>query len=190
MLNFCSVAPSSTSDLSSTAVVCGEQRIKQFVNGNRLIFLEARAEILALEHARQTIVAAEPHHVVARHLAEPFAVVADFGFFAVENLVDLLEIRFCVSVHLLARERRARFGLARGVADHGRKIADQENGGVAHVLEMFQLAQDHGVAEVNVGSGGIDAEIDAQRLASFHAIVRASREVQSSGMISAAPLRM
>ena len=63
--------------------------------------------------------------------SEPLAVVADLGIFAVQNFVDLLEISFGVGVHLLARERRARFGLPGGIADHGREIADQKNGGVA-----------------------------------------------------------
>ena len=31
------------------------------------------------------------------------------------------------------------------------------------VLELAQLVQDHGVTEVKVGRGGIDAELDAQR---------------------------
>ena len=33
------------------------------------------------------------------------------------------------------------------------------------VLELAQLAQDDGVAEVDVGSGGIDAELDSKGLA-------------------------
>ena len=60
-------------------------------------------------------------------LPEPFAVVADLGALAVENLVDLFEIGFGVGAHLLAGERRTRFGLAGGIADHGGEIADQEN---------------------------------------------------------------
>ncbi len=87
--------------------------------------------------------------------------------FAVEDFVDLLEIGFGVGVHLLARQRRARFGLAGGIADHRGEIADQENRGVAHFLKMFQLAQHDGVAEVQIRRGGIDAELDAQRLAGF-----------------------
>ena len=44
-------------------------------------------------------------NLVASELAKPFAVVADFGFFAVENLEDLLKVSLGVGVHLLASGR-------------------------------------------------------------------------------------
>ena len=108
--------------------------------------------------------AAEPHHVVTRHFAEPFAVVADFGFLAVENFVNLGEIGLSVRIYLLARQWRPRFRLPGGIADHRRKIADQENCRVAHILKMLQLAQHHGVTQMNIRRRGIHAEIRAQRL--------------------------
>ena len=79
----------------------------------------------------------------------------------------MLEISFCVGVDLLACQRRACFGNSGRIADHCRKIADQEDGGVAHVLKVFEFAEDDGVAEVQIGSGGIDAEIDAEGFAGF-----------------------
>ena len=36
---------------------------------------------------------------------------------------------------------------------------------VAELLEMAQLVDHHGVAEVQVGRGGVEAELDAQRRA-------------------------
>ena len=64
----------------SDGVVGGEQRIEQLVHGDGLIGIEARAKILALEHARQAVVGAELHDFGAGEFAEPFAVVADFRF--------------------------------------------------------------------------------------------------------------
>ena len=61
-------------------------------------------------------------------------------------------------------------------------------GGVALFLKVLELAQHDGVAEVQVGRRGIDAEFYAQRLARcarFSSLARSS----SSRMISAAPLR-
>ena len=142
-----------------------EQRIEQLVHGDGLIRGQARAEILALEHARQAIFSAELHDFLAAHLAEPFAVVADFRLLRIEDFVDLFEIGLGVGVHLLAAQRRARFRLAGGIADHGGKIADEKNGGVPFVLEVLELAQHDGMAEVQIGRGGIDAEVDAQGLA-------------------------
>jgi len=54
--------------------------------------------------------------------------------------------------------------LASGVADHRREIANEENRGVSEVLEVFQLAKDHGVAQMNIRRGWVHAQIDAKRL--------------------------
>ena len=97
--------------------------------------------------------------------AEPLAVVLDLGLLGVKDFEHLFEIRFRVGLDLLAGKRRARFGLAGGIADHGGKVPDKENGGVAHFLEVLQLADHHGVAQVNVRRRGIDAQLHAQGLA-------------------------
>ena len=161
--------------LQRDRVVGLQQRIEQFVHGDGLIVVQTRAEVLAFQHARQAIMRAETNHVVAGQFSQPLAVVADLGALAIEDLVDLLEIGFRVGAHLLGRERRTRFGLAGGIADHGREIADQKNRGVALVLKVLELAQHDGVAQVQVRRGGIDAELDAQRLARLRASVRAWR---------------
>ncbi len=49
--------------------------------------------------------------------------------------------------------------------------------GVAKVLKVFQFAQDHGVAQVNIRCGRIDAEIHAQRLAGLHGMFQLGLEV-------------
>src|SRR5215475_2209152 len=107
------------------------------MDGNRLLVFEARTKILALEHAREAVMSAELYDFSARKFVEPFAVVADFGFFFVEDLENLREIRFRVGIHFFAGKRRTRFRAAGGIADHGGKIADEKNCGMAHVLKMF-----------------------------------------------------
>jgi len=87
-------------------------------------FVEALAEILALEHAGEAIVGAEADDGFSGEFAEPLAVVADFGFGGIENFEDLGEIGFGVGVDLFAGERRARFGNTGGIADHGGEITD------------------------------------------------------------------
>ncbi len=102
---------------------------------------------------------------MAGQRAEPFAVVAHLGALPVEDLVNLIEVGFRVGAHLLARERRTRFGLARGVANHRREIANEKNSGVAFLLEVLELAQHDRMAEVQIRRGGIDAEFHAQGFA-------------------------
>ena len=48
-------------------------------------------------------------------------------------------------------------------------IADQENDRVAEILKMFHLAQKDGVAQMEIGCGGIEAGLYPQRLSFFRA---------------------
>src|SRR5690606_23145149 len=66
---------------------------------------------------------------------------------------------------LVVGERRARLALARGVADGRREVADDEDGAVAEVLELPELPEHDGVAEVEVRPRGVDAELDRERAA-------------------------
>ncbi len=52
-----------------------------------------------------------------------------------------------------------------GSPDHRGEIADQENRRVPQILKMLQLAQHHGVAQMNIGRRGIHAQLHAQWLA-------------------------
>jgi len=63
------------------------------------------------------------------------------------------------------------------VADERGRVADEEDDLVAELLEVAQLAHEHGVAEVEVGGGGIKAGLDAQRAAGFPAVFEALAEV-------------
>ena len=67
-----------------------------------------------------------------------------------------------VGLDLLLGEHRAQGRAPRGVAHAGGVVADDQHHAVAGVLELAQLAQHDGVAEVDVGRGGIDAELHAQ----------------------------
>ena len=98
-------------------------------------------------------------------LAEPVGVAPQLGLVGIENLERLLDVGLGVRVDLLERERRPRGVAARRVADERREVADDEHDRVAEVLELPQLAQRHRVAEVQVGRGRVDAELDAQRCA-------------------------
>jgi hypothetical protein len=55
--------------------------------------------------------------------------------------------------------------LAGGIADAGREVADHQHGQVPQILEAAHLLQHHGVPQVDVGRGRIEARLDAQRLA-------------------------
>ena len=60
-------------------------------------------------------------------------------------------------------EHGPRRGAAAGVADARGVVADDQHDAVARVLELAQLLQHDGVAEVDVGRGRVEAELDPQR---------------------------
>src|SRR6185369_15606963 len=108
---------------------------------------------------------------VVHHLDRAVRLVAP------NDLERLLEVGLRVGVDLLLGELRARLVAPRRVAEHRRRPADDEDRVVAEVLELAQLAQHHGVAEVQVGRGRIEAELDAQRLPARDRLREALREL-------------
>ena len=130
---------------------------------DRLLFLEAFAEILALQHLLQGDATVETNDFLVAHLAKPIAVENNLGAAGIENLEGLLAIGLGVGLDFFVGQVRPGGGTAAGIADHPRKITDDENGLMPEILEFAQLAQDDGVAEVNIGAGRIDSEFHAQR---------------------------
>ena len=68
-----------------------------------------------------------------------------------------------VGLDLLLGQPGAGLVAAGGVADERGVVADDDDGRVAEVLELPQLAQRDGVAEVDVDAGRVDAVLDAER---------------------------
>ena len=110
-------------------------------------------------------------------MLEPFGVVADLGSLLVEDLEDLLLVGFGVLVDLFARQRLAGDVAAGGIADEGGEIADEKDDGMAELLEVAELAHEDGVAEMQVGRGGVKAGLNAQRAAGFAALFETLAEV-------------
>ena len=60
---------------------------------------------------------------------------------------------------------------------HAGEIANQENDSVAEILKVFQLAEQHSVTEMQVGSGGIKAGLRTQRLPAFERFLQLRAQV-------------
>ena len=119
-------------------------------------------EILALEHLRDRHLGGQTDPVFGFDLVEPFAIEAHFRLERIENFVDLRHVGLGIAHDFFGAEWRTGGGASRRIADHAGEITDQENDGMAEILKMFQLAQKDGVAEMQVGCGGIEASLDAQ----------------------------
>jgi hypothetical protein len=67
---------------------------------------------------------------------------------------------------ICSRDSGGRVALLAGrVADHPGEVPDEEHHVVAELLKVAQLVDENGMAEMQVGSGGVEAGLDAQRAA-------------------------
>ena len=155
-------------------VLALRERVQKLVERDRLAAAVAVLEVVALQHARHGDVGRQPDHVGERHRVQPVAVVDDRELLRtrVEHERGLLEVALAVGARLGLGQRRPRLGLARRVADGGRKVADDEDGAVPGVLELPHLAQHDRVAQVEVGPARVAAQLDEQRAAGFLALGR------------------
>ena len=168
------------------AVVGLRQRVEDLVHEDGDTALEARLEVVALEHAGDGVARGQLDEALRSQLAQPAAVEVDDCLVGIEDLEDLLLVGLGVGLEFLARHRRAQLVAAAGVADHAGEVADQEDDLVAEVLEVAHLAQDHRVAEVQVGRGRVEADLDLQLAAGLAALLEALREVLARDQVHGA----
>ena len=143
-------------------VVCLVERIQDLVRADGRASLEAVGEVLALEHLLESRLAKQSQQVGALHLAEPFGVASNLELVAIEDEMDLVEIRARRSVDLVAREDRPCFRPSTWVADHRREVTDDQNHRVAVVLKRAQDVEDDKVSDVQVGRGRVEAKLHTQ----------------------------
>ena len=144
-------------------VISLHERIQKLVDADRLTARMALAEIVAFEHAGNRVLRRQPDHAGRAQFAHPRRIELDAGSLAIEDLEDLRRIGLGVRAYFILRQRRPRRVLAGRIADHPREIADQKDHLVAEVLELAHLVDQHGVAEVQIGSGRIETRLDPER---------------------------
>ena len=79
--------------------------------------------------------------------------------------MELVDVGGGVLVDLFLRQSGTSDRSPRRVADLGGVVAEDQDRGVSPLLELAELAQHHREAEVDVGGGGIDAELHPERAA-------------------------
>ena len=102
--------------------------------------------------------------------AVPAGLRDDPGAGAVEDLEHLLLVGLRRRLHRRAGELRAGRRATAGIADHGGEVTDDEDRGVAEVLELAQLGEADGVTEMDVRPRWVEPQFGAQRLAAGHAL--------------------
>ena len=149
--------------IDSYRVIGLAEGVEDLVSSNRRFVLEPFCKVFALEDGLERLLSQQSKHVGGAHLRKPLGVVADLGVLGIEDLEGLIEVGLGVGLHLLLRQDRPRLRAAAGVADPPRVVADDQNGGVLFVLEHPEDVEHDQVADVDVGSGGIHAELHPER---------------------------
>ena len=149
--------------LQRDRVVALHQSIHELVHVDRLLRVDpVRLNVSRAGELLHGEVRGQVDDVAERHLAEPLAVAADLGADGIEQLEGLILVGLGVAVEDLGRLHRAQRVLVRRVADQSGEVADQQDRLVSELLEQGQLAQRDAVADVQVGRGRVNPEIDAQ----------------------------
>src|SRR5262249_322764 len=138
------------------------ERIQELVKRDGLSGGPALLKIVALENPSDRDPRGEADESFRSQSREPPAVELNDGLFGIGNRESLLGVGLCVRLDLLWPELRPRRLLARRIADHPRKVADHKDDAMPGVLKLTHLAEDDGVAEVDVRCGGIEADLDRQ----------------------------
>src|SRR6185503_18816163 len=144
-------------------IVALNQRIKKFVDADRLLLLIALFEVFALEHARHIVFRRDSDERHRVHFLHPAMVKFDYRFLRIKNLEDLLFVSLRVLGDLFQSQLLAGFGLSRRVTNYAGKIADQENHLVSELLELLHLLNQYRMTKVKIRRGGIKPSFHPQR---------------------------
>ena len=144
-------------------VVALHERIEQLEDRDRRLRRPALGEVVALEQLGDGRRARQAEEVLHAHV-QPLGVEAHLEQLGVvaQHLEGLLLVGARVGVDLLARQHRPRRRAAARIADARGVVADDQDHAVAEVLELAQLLQHDGVAEVDVRRRRVEAELGPQ----------------------------
>jgi hypothetical protein len=156
------VPPSSTSALRKTESYAW---VKKLVERDRLSGLEALLEVASFEHLRHAVLRREAHPPEAAQRLEPLAVESHLRLLRVENLEDLGLVRLGVVLDVFRRQRWPRLRAASRIPDERGEGADDVDNGVAEVLKVLHLADEHRVAQVQVRRRRVEPDLDDERAA-------------------------
>src|SRR6185436_13657951 len=120
-------------------------------------------EVISLQDPGNRDRTREPDDLRVGELAQPFAVEADLRSFAVQHSERLLCELGRVRIQDVAWQHGTLVRATRGIADSGGVVADDKHNRVPFALELRETVEHVRKAEMNVGCGGIDAELHAER---------------------------
>ncbi|MNK76036.1 hypothetical protein D3C87_955970 [compost metagenome] len=149
--------------LDGDRVVALHQGVEELVEGDGIVALVALGKVIARQHLGDRGLGRQFDGVSEGHAVQPLPVPVDLGLGEVEDQAQLVEVGLGVLLDFLEGEGRPGGFLTGGVADPGGEVADDDDHLVTCVLKTAQAVQDHGMAQVQIGLGGVETELDAER---------------------------
>ena len=149
-----------------------DQRVKKLNDGDRGVALVALGKVVAFQHACDSHLACQLEAVLEAHIIEPLAIIDDRGLVLVENLEGLHQISLRVVDDLILSQDGACIRATRGITDQRGKVANDENGFVAEVLELAKLIKYDEMAEGEIRASRVDAKFNAQWSVAVQAILQ------------------
>src|SRR5579883_53204 len=93
---------------------------------DRLLRIKSLMKIISLEHLAYGIDRCQLDDIRECHRIKPRGIAAYFKFIPIENLTDLLHVGLAIAIDLFLSKHRSRFLPAGRIADHSRKITNDE----------------------------------------------------------------
>ena len=150
--------------LDNHRVICLHDGIQELVEADWQLGRVAVMEVIALENASNGEVGSDLQKVFHAQGKNPFGIITKGGLFGVKNLEGLVNVSLSVFLNLFTRKLRTRGVAAGRVADKGGSVTDDKGNLMAQILELTQLAQRDGMAQMDIGSRRVYAQLDVQRL--------------------------
>ncbi|MBM2827092.1 MAG: hypothetical protein HW403_1156 [Dehalococcoidia bacterium] len=154
-------APKLHIGLDGQGVIGLEEGVDELGHGDGSALLVAIGDVLPSQHLGYGEAAGQVYHIGQSELTEPLALPHHLGLLGINDPEELGHVSLGVGADLFGGEHGASLGLAAGVADLSGPIPHDEDDLVAQLLELPELTEGHGVAEVKVGPGGVEAHFEA-----------------------------
>ena len=159
--------------IHSHRVVSLKQGVKELMQSDGGAASVALGKIIFGQHLAHRGCSQQTNHLGQIKTFKPFTIASYLqpsGSLKIEqrlllglSFAQLAQICGRVGLHLFGCELHARGALARWIADPGREITNDQHGCMARILKGAQLAKQNAVAQVNITSRWVNAQLHPQR---------------------------
>ncbi|MBT9162558.1 MAG: hypothetical protein DDT27_01116 [Dehalococcoidia bacterium] len=109
--------------------------------------------------------AGETDDISQTEFPEPLALPLYLGLLAVNHLEELIHVGFGIGPHLICGKHGTSLRLTAGIANLSGPVTHDENHLMPQILKLTEFSESDHMAEMNIGTAGVEALLQAQRFA-------------------------